>query len=156
MTRAFHLFCREDGATMVEFALTVMVTLTILFGVMATCMGLYTFNVVSEAAREGSRYAIVRGSSSCGDATPDCNATAASIQTYVQSLGFPGIDPANMQVFTVWSPTFAGQTCTPSATCNNPGNQVQVTVKYTFPFTVPFIPSQTLTLWNTSQMVISQ
>jgi hypothetical protein len=39
---------------------------------------------------------------------------------------------------------------------NNPGNPVQVTVTYTFPLGIPFMPSRALTMSSTSQMIISQ
>lgn len=146
----------ERGAALVEFALSAALLFALLFGVMAICLALYSNNVVSEAAREGARYAIVRGATSCADATPGCNASVSSIQTYVQGLGFPGINPQNMKVTTTWSAFPPGGSCTPSATCNNPGNQVQVTVQYTFPLKIPFVMSRDLTLSSVSQMVISQ
>lgn len=147
---------QEDGAALVEFAFTMVLCLTVIFGVMIFCFAFYSYNTVSEAAREATRYAIVRGATSCADATPGCNATSDSIQTYVRGLGFPGIDPSQLTATTVWSPTTAGATCTPSALCNNPGDQVQVTVQYTFPLNIPFVPSRVLTMTSTSQMVISQ
>jgi Flp pilus assembly protein TadG len=147
---------QEDGALLVEFALTIILCLTVIFGVMIFCAAFYSYNLVSEAAREATRYAIVRGATSCADATPGCNATTDSIQTYVRSLSFPGIDPSQLTATTVWSPTTAGATCAPSALCNNPGDQVQVTVQYQFPLDIPFVPPRVLTMVGTSQMVISQ
>jgi Flp pilus assembly protein TadG len=145
----------EEGSAIVEFAMAAILLLTVVFGVIAICFALYTYNVVSEAAREGTRYAIVRGSS-CNSFASACPASQTDIQDYVQYLGFPGIDPNSMTVTANWSPTTAGLTCTPSATCNNPGNQVQVTVTYQFPLVIPFVPSQTLSMSNSAQMVISQ
>jgi hypothetical protein len=130
---------------------------TIVFGVIAICFALYTYNVVSEAAREGTRFAIVRGSA-CTSFASACpaNTDGSDVQTYVKNLGFPGIDPSRMTVTSAYSVTTAGTTCTPSAACNNPGNQVQVTVTYQFPLVIPFVPSKTLSMSNTAQMVISQ
>lgn len=144
----------EQGSSLVEMALSLVILLTVLFGLIEMCLALYTYHFISEAAREGTRYAIVRGSS-CQFPSA-CPAAATDIQNYVESLGFPGINPSAMTVTTTWSPYPAGGTCTPSASCNNPGNSVQVQVQYKFPLSIPFIPARTLSMSSTSQMVISQ
>ena len=144
----------QQGAGLIEFALGAMVLFMILFGVLSLCFAFYSYNVVSESAREATRYAIVRGSACSG--FTDCNITAAQIQTHVKSLGFPGINPSNLTTTTAWAAYPAGGTCQPSASCNNPGNQVTVTVTYTFPLAIPFVPNRTLTMTNTAAMVISQ
>jgi Flp pilus assembly protein TadG len=145
--------CDDSGATIVEFAVSATILFTVLFGVLAICLALYSYNVVAEAAREANRYAIVRGSA-CTSFS-DCKVTSAQIQTYIQNLGFPGINPASLTASTKWPTT--GSTCVPSASpCNNPGNLVMVTVSYQFPLVIPFVPSQTLTMSSTSEMVISQ
>jgi Flp pilus assembly protein TadG len=138
---------------MVEMALTIIVLLTVIFGVFEICLALYTYHFISDAAREGSRFAIVRGST-CQSPGYECNATPAQIQTYVQGLGFPGINPSAMTVTTSWA-AYANSTCV-TATCNDPGNQVTVTVNYKFPLSIPFIPSTNLSMTSTSSMVISQ
>jgi Flp pilus assembly protein TadG len=135
----------ETGATIVEFAVASIILFTLVFGVIAICLALYSYNVTAEAARLATRYAIVRGSS-CTSFASACPAIRTDIQTYVRSLGFPGINPASLSV-----PT---DCCWP--TNNNPGSTVQVTVNYTFPLVIPFVPSQTLTMSSTSAMVISQ
>jgi Flp pilus assembly protein TadG len=147
----------ERGSTIVEFALSLTILLTLVFGVLAMCTALYSYHFISEAAREGTRYAIVRGSSCSqyGNLGANCPLTLpAQVQTYVRGLGFPGIDPNNMTVTTTWPAT--GVPCTPMASpCNNPGNQVRVTVTYAFPLSIPFVSKSTLTMTSTSQMVIS-
>jgi Flp pilus assembly protein TadG len=120
---------------------------TLIFGVMAICLALYSYNVVSEAAREATRYAIVRGSS-C-NSFPDCKVTSDQLQTYVKGLGFPLINVNPL------SPTLAATASWPNGD-NNPGSPVQVTVTYTFPLGIPFMPSRSLTMSSTSQMIISQ
>ena len=124
------------------------------FGLIEICLALYSYHFMAVAAREATRYAIVRGSSCTGFASA-CPAAASDIQSYVQGLGFPGINSANVTTTTTWSAYPAGATCMPSASCNNPGNQVTVTVQYQFPLSIPFVPPTTLTLSSTSAMVIS-
>ncbi len=145
----------ERGSTIVEFAVGASVLLMVVFGIILMALALYTYNVVSESAREATRYAVVRGSA-CTSFGTACPATAANIQTYVQSIGFPGINANNLTATTAWSVYPAGGTCTPSASCNNPGNQVQVTVSYPFLLAIPFVPRRTLSMSSTSEMVISQ
>ena len=151
-----HASCQR-GSALVEFALSVTIMATLLFGTMAMSMALYSYHFIAEAAREGSRYAMVRGSSctTYSGFTSSCPATPAQIQTYVRSLSFPGINPNQMTVTTIWPTT--GSTCTPSAApnCNNPGNLVQVTVSYQLPVSIPFVPARTLTMSSRSQMVIA-
>ena len=141
----------EDGSTLVEMALTMIILLMILFGLIEMCLALYTYHFVSDAAREGSRFAIVRGSA-CELPGYECNATATQIQTYVQGLGFPGINPSNMTVTTTWSAYPGGAVCA----CNDPGDLVTVNVSYKFPLAIPFVPASTLAMSSTSSMVISQ
>lgn len=147
----------EQGSSIVEFAMVAVILFTVVFGVMAIGLALYSYNVVSEAAREGTRFAIVRGASCTGFPSACPAATdGTDTQTYIRSLGFPGINPNNLHAVSVYSATTAGTTCSPSTLCNNPGNQVQVTVTYTFPVVIPFVPAQTLSMSNTAEMVISQ
>lgn len=144
----------DQGSSLVEMALVSVILFTMLFGLIEICLALYSYHFISEAAREGTRYAIVRGSA-CQFPSA-CPAAKTDIQNYVQGLGFPGINPSSMTVTTTWSPYPAGGTCTPSASCNNPGNMVQVQVQYKFPLSIPFIPSSTLNMTSTSEMIISQ
>lgn len=147
----------ETGATLVETAISLSILLCVLVGTFEMCLALYSYHYVSYAAREASRYAVVRGSTSCSN-TPNltnCNITSAQLQTWVQSLGFPGIISNNLTVTTTWPTT--GANCYPSTTpCNNPSNLVNVVVNYAYPFTVPFWKSGTINISSTSQMVISQ
>jgi Flp pilus assembly protein TadG len=154
MRRAINRISREEGQSTLETALSAIAVLTLFLGVMEMCMALYTYHFVSEAAREGTRYAMVRGSS-CSGFSSACPAQASDVRTYVRGIGFPGIVPANVAVTTSWPTT--GSSCTPSSLpCNNPGNLVQVTVQYRFPLSIPFVPSSSLPLTSTSKMAISQ
>lgn len=144
----------ESGATLVEAAVGLTVLLMMVVGVMQMALALYTYHYTSHAAREGTRYAIVRGSSSCATLTTPCNVNSAAIQSYLRGLPTPGIKSSLISVTATWPSTL---NCTPSATpCNNPTNLVKVTVTYPFPFAAPFITSATVNLSSTSEMVISQ
>lgn len=156
-------FASEQGTTLVELALSCTLLFSMLFGLMEMSLGLYTYNAVSNAARQGSRWAIVRGSTSCTN-TPnltDCNATQAEIQSYVASLGYLNISSSDVSVSwlsatTSGNPATTTWTACSTGTCNAPGNEVQVTVTYPFPLNIPFVPKSTLNLTSSSTLVISQ
>jgi Flp pilus assembly protein TadG len=153
---------KDEGSSLVEMALASMIFLAMLIGAFQATLALYTLNIVADAARQGTRYAMVRGSTSCTN-TPslsNCNATSAQVQTYVRGLPNPGIKASSLTVTTSWStasstyPT-TWTTCT-SGTCNAPGNQVKVVATYAFSLAVPFAPKIAINLTSTSRMVISQ
>ncbi len=151
----------EEGATLVEMGLSSVILMAMLFGIFEMSLALYTYHFVSDIARQGTRYAIVRGSASCGNtpALSNCNATGANIQTYLRSLSFPNIIPANLTATTTWytisGSTYTLCTTTPPA-CNLPQNAVQVAVTYAYPLNIPFVTNTTLNLTSSSRMVISQ
>lgn len=148
-----------EGAAIVEIAVCSAVLLALTIGVVEMSMALYACHVTADAARQASRWAMVRGSSSCAN-TPnltDCGATAAQIQDYVSSLGYLNIGASDTTVS--WLKASKTEPTTWSAcagTCNDPGNQVRVVVTYPFPLSIPFVSAQTLSVTSQSQVVISQ
>jgi Flp pilus assembly protein TadG len=149
----------DEGATIVEFALSCGILCMMLFGIVEVSLAVYTYDFVSEAARDGARYAIVRGTKCTG--MTDCNATSAQIQTHVQSLNYPAINGNNLTVTATWlsaaaaPPNMVWSSCSGSG-CNKIGNAVNVQVQYPFQLSIPFWKSVTINLSNSSQMVISQ
>jgi len=147
----------EHGATMVETGLSMLVLVVAIIGVWELSMAAYSFHFVSNAAREGARYAMVRGSTAGGACatynTTYCNASGTNISDYVtNTFGLPG-----MNVSSAWAAFTGGTSCPASpAPCNSPGNQVTVTVTYSFPLAIPFIPAANIPMTSTSAMIISQ
>ena len=70
----------ETGSGLVEYAIVFTVFMTMLLGVADFGRAMYAYHFVSSAAREATRYAIVRG---CTPTTTDCPtaATTTSIRT---------------------------------------------------------------------------
>jgi len=130
------------GSTLVEFAVVLTVLFMFLFGIMDCARALYAYHFVSDAAREGARYAIVRGSS-CNSWGTACPAAASDIQTYLRNVPL-GIKSSAVTVTTTWNPN------------NDPGSTVQVKVQYSFNFILPFLPKSALVMSSSSKMVISQ
>jgi Flp pilus assembly protein TadG len=143
----------EDGSDLVETALSLGILMTFLFGVFEMSLAGYTYHFISEAAREGTRYAMVRGADCTSWATA-CPAKISDIQAYVTGLNYPGIDSTKMTV-NVTLAAYGGTNCPSSGLCDTPGDMVKVQVIYAFPFAVPFVPASTMTMSSTSQMVIA-
>ena len=145
---------RDDkGATLVEYAIVFLVFMTMLLGIADFGRALYAFHFVSSAAREGARYAMVRGCSTTSSLCPTA-ATASSVQTFVKNVPL-GIDPTKVTVATTWpTSSYTPPICT--STKNAPGCLVQVQVTYTFNFVFPLVSKTPLTMKSTSQMVIVQ
>jgi hypothetical protein len=144
----------EHGSVMVETAMSLAVWLTLVFGLMLLGLELYSYHFISEAARLGTRFAIVRGSTCLLPSGSSCTASVAQIQNYVTGLAYPGISSAAMTVTPTWYNSAGSTTNCP--TCNVPGDYVQVKVQYQFPFSVPLAPRVALAMSSTSRMVISQ
>jgi Flp pilus assembly protein TadG len=130
----------EKGATIVEFVMIAVLLFMLLFGIMDFGRAIYTYLFVGYAAREGTRWAIVRGSGCSG-----CTAGASDVETYVKGLAIVGIDPTKITVTTTW----------PNGD-NKAGSPVSVHVQYSFQFIVPLMSSSGIPMQSTSQMVISQ
>jgi Flp pilus assembly protein TadG len=141
------------GSTLTEFALVLPLLVAAMFGVIDFGRALYTYHFVSDAAREASRWASVRGSS-CTAYGQACPAQQVDVQNYVSSIVPPGIDPSPATL-TV-TPAWPGIPASCSGVPNNPGCAVQVVVSYKFKFFLPFLPTSTYTMQSSSEMVISQ
>ena len=163
--------CRrgEKGSTLIEFALTLIFFLLMMFGVLDFARALYAYHFVSNAAREATRWAAVNGETcaddgSCNGTAPMNNgqASASDIQTYVTNITPPGIDPTKVTTTPTWTaPTGSPNICTAAVTGlggpykNYPGCTVEVEVQYNFNFVAPIISTATITMSSTSEMVIA-
>lgn len=141
----------QRGTTTVEFAISALVMLAVLFGIMECSLLVYSYHTVSNAARQGSRWAMVRGSDCVA---PTCPANADSVKSYVLTQ-VPLLDTGNVSVTTTWS---SSNDCTVSSSSGpaGPGCVVAVQVSYPFQLQLPFIPITAITLSSTSQMVMSE
>jgi Flp pilus assembly protein TadG len=136
---------------MAETVLVMGVVLALLFGIIDFGRTMYTYAFVAQLARQGARWAIVRGSQCT--LLDHCNASSTDIQTYVQSLSYGATDAGKITVNATWPPS----SCPPNSTANNaPGCVVSVNVQYPFRFIAPFVSVVKLQMSSTSQMVISQ
>src|SRR3984957_19534580 len=152
----------DDGQTLVEFSISAFVLFVAMLGIMDFSRALYTYHFVSFAAQEGTRYAMVRGadwSPTCASANSyGCQASAANITSYVQSLAPPGVAASKINVTPTWPQLNADGTssgCNATATENSQGCMVKVQVTYSFQFLMPFIPKSALNMSATSERVVA-
>jgi Flp pilus assembly protein TadG len=118
----------ERGQAQVEFALTILFLLLLIFGIIELIILIYTYTVLANSAKEGVRYAIVHGcdlgastcSGTCGTA---CTDTAGdNVVTQVK----------NWARFSLHDTTPMAVTVTyPDSTSDAP-NRVRVTVSYPY------------------------
>ncbi len=174
MQKLLRLAHDERGSTLVEFAMTTLLLVVLVAGVLQWILAMYAYHFTTYAAQEGARFAAVRGytwskskTTSCSTSAPpsftmpyECTASAADIQNYVQSLATGGIKASNITINEtssyVWPGTTADNTSTGCTTnANSQGCMVKVTVSYSLSF-LPFITGHTLTIGATSENVILQ
>lgn len=144
-SRRIHWVRGEEGATLVELALTIPMLLAFIFGWMEVCMAISTRSLLSEIAREGTRYAMVRGATCVNVGGSSCTATAAGVNAYLNSVNWPNVGGSVIAVSTTY----------PDGN-ENAGSRVQVTVTNVFPFNIPFVSKTSLTMSSTSVMYILQ
>jgi Flp pilus assembly protein TadG len=136
----------EEGSELVELAVSLPILFGFVLGLMQICLAFYTHEYISELAREGTRYAIVHGPSCETSAGASCAVTASAVNAYVSGLGWPNLGGGTLTVSTTY----------PGPGGDVVGQPVQVTVTYTFPYKIPFVTSQNLSMSSKSVMYIIQ
>lgn len=124
-------FRNRRGAVLVEFVMISLIFMMAIVGVIEFGRAVWTHNTVGHVAREGARWAIVRGNES------GRIADTAAVSAYILSR----IGTRPLAISTVWAPD------------KNPGSTVTVTVQHPFRAVVPIIPQ--ITLSSRSRMVVS-
>jgi len=184
VTRHVRRALNERGTATYEFAFVVIIMMTLVVAVMDFSHAMYAYHFVSNAAREATRYASLRGStfSSTTCTFPsvvyDCETNSADIKAYVQSI-IPPATPVSsasssttipcptsstvgqLYVCAQWGgvPTGATGTCPSNpADGQHPGCLVKVQVQYTYGFFIPFVSQKmgSITFTSTSDTVIQQ
>ena len=141
----------ERGASLPEAAIVMTLLLTFMFGIVDFGRAFYTYDLVSHLARQGARWAIVRGSQCTGLDHCPAQQGSADIQQYVQSLSEGATDASQITA----QLSFPSCTGAGGGANNAPGCVAQVTVSYPFKFLLPFVHAGQITMTSSSQMVIS-
>ncbi|HLY02486.1 MAG TPA: TadE/TadG family type IV pilus assembly protein [Candidatus Cybelea sp.] len=142
---------RERGSSLPETVIVMTVLLALMFGIIDFGRAMYTYSFVAQLARQGARWAIVRGSN-CS-LLDHCQALTGDVQTYVQSLNYGAAVSSQITVHATWANSGSATNC---SSVHAPGCVVTVNVTYPFTFLLPWVLQGNV--WNlssTSQMVVS-
>jgi Flp pilus assembly protein TadG len=136
---------RQSGNAMIEGALITLAYFTIIMGVFEFGRMTYVYDYMSHAARDGSRWASLHGSTS---STP---ATETALKSYLSTWAI-GIDMTSLS----GNGPGGVMLSYPSAGSNAPGNTVVVNLKYNYVPTLGYWWGSSITLSSSSQMTILQ
>lgn len=132
----FRFQTRFRGQSAVEFALVGPLFFVMLFGVIELAHGAFVIHQVTNTAREGARWAMVRGENT----TPAI--TNADVTDYVLDVAY-GLDANALSVDPAW----------PSG--NAVGSPVRVTITYDYtPLIGRILGTGSITITRSSQMTI--
>lgn len=132
---------RERGQAAVEFALTLPILVIVVLVIFDFSRAIWYYTALAEAAREGTRFAIVHGASSASPVGPVAN--DATAQDVVRRFAF-AMDANQLRVVFTW----------PNGT-NEAGDPVRVEVGYTYvPLTGFIAGGASIPLTSTSEALI--
>jgi hypothetical protein len=158
--------CKETGGALVEYAFTVIIFLTLMFGISSFGTALYAYHFVNNIAKEAARWAAVNsyncgapplGDNSCNGAWPMNNRPAqlSDVDLFVKNHTPPGID--STKITTSGCGLDGSAYCTDSTpdacktgnvnfvAVNSSGCTVQVRVAYAMTFIFPLLPKTAAT-----------
>jgi Flp pilus assembly protein TadG len=136
---------QSKGASILEFSLIGIGMIFVVLSFFEVARGMWTYQTLAYAVREGARYASVHGKDCAPPYTPSpgCQVTVSQIASVIKTAG-PGVDANNTTVTltpasgTATSDTLAnlianyGTTDWPPSGAYAPGQTVQVTATYPF------------------------
>jgi len=175
----------QRGATLVEYAFVALFVLSLMFGISGFGHFLYIYHAISNAAKEGTRWASVNGATCSQDST--CNgvngmnngpALRADIEAFVRARLPVSVVSSASQTYIhadFGTQTGSPDVCTQAVTDTTgasygpeekyPGCTVLVTISYAYTFSFPLLPTITTTtapclqpgwcITTTSRQVIS-
>jgi len=119
-----RLLTTTRGQSLVEFSLVLPVLLIMVFGIIDFGMGLRSYISLTNATREGARFAAV--GNPAGAYPDDCDGSTSTSAVGRVCVAMEGLDLGDVQTVSVTYPN--GQ---------SPGSDVLVTAEYTYNFITP-------------------
>ena len=139
---------RSRAQALVEFALVVPWFFLLLFGIIEAGRFIFYYETLSNATREGARYAIVNGANTLGcpsgppaPGSSGCDTSGANVSARVRQSGI-GL-PNAITVTPTWTPD------------NGRGSTVNVVAQMTYHVLVPLVPLPDITVKAESTLVIN-
>lgn len=142
---------RRRGQALVEFVIVAPIFFLILFATIDFGRYVYYVQVLNNAAREGTRYAIVHGALSLSPTGPPDDPTGTAVADAVRkyAIGVIGLEDASTLTITS---TWGTPPDTPS---NTRGTKVTVEVTYAFRSLIPIVPMPAISVNGASTLVIN-
>lgn len=139
---------RSRAQALVEFALVVPWFFLLLFGIIEAGQFIFYYETLSNATREGARYAIVNGANTLGcpsgppaPGSSACDTSGANVSARVRQSGI-GL-PNAITVTPTWTPD------------NGRGSTVNVSAQMTYHVLVPLVPLPDIIVKAESTLVIN-
>ena len=142
--------------------------MTVVFGIIGFVMMIFAWNFISDAAREGTRYAMVHGSTcedSSGAEPVSCALSSDQISSYIKGLSPSAFITSGIDVVVhcgPGGPNPPGGDCGatdpgPGDTANDaPGNVVYVQITYKFTLFQKLLNTPPISMKTSSERVIWQ
>jgi Flp pilus assembly protein TadG len=141
---------QRRGATLVESAIVYPLALFLILGIIIGGYGIFRYQEMAWLAREGARWAAVRGTQYASE-TGNPAATEADIRDYVREFYAAG-DPSEVNVTVTWNTTNSPTTVT-ADNGDYVYNKVTVTVSAPFlPINLPIFGLEDATISSSSTM----
>jgi Flp pilus assembly protein TadG len=128
----------QRGETLIEFAFASVIFFMLIFGIIQFGIVIWNYNLVSNLAQEGARYAAVHGAGS------GATQNESQVATWVQSRAI------GMAVTTTMSPS----TAAPGNVIA--GNPVAVTVTHTLNWGGGLLPVWSFNVQSTARMIVTR
>jgi Flp pilus assembly protein TadG len=139
------------GTTSIEFGITCPIVFFLVFAIIVGGLGVFRYQEVAAMAREGARWASVRGSD-YAEETGQPGATAADIYNNAILPGAVGLNPSQLSYSVTWNET--NEPLRVDNDVQHPvGNTVTVTVTYQWFPEMYLVGPYTLTSTSTAQMI---
>lgn len=142
---------KQRGSTLVEVPFAILWVLLVIFGLTEAARLMLAYTTLAEAARAGTRYAIVHGSYRTGSGVdgPSGPGNTANVEAVVKKVTTAaGLPAANVTVYdSDAEPMYLDGT-------NNIGARVRVKVSYPFSSVLPLLMPVSVTIGGTSAGVI--
>ena len=151
---------RSRGQAMVEFALVAPMFFLLLFGIIEAGRFIFYYETLSNATREGARYAIVNGANTLGcpsgpaaPGSPPCDINGNNVVTRVRQAAI-GVASSGVSVDRCW--WYVACDFTTHGDGNNArGATVTVTASYTYRSLIPLVPLPPINVSAESSLVIN-
>lgn len=149
----------EQGNAMVEFALSVAVLLTLLFGIIDVGRALYAYDWLYNGVRQATRWSMVRGVS-CDSHLTGCpagvdNDTITQYVTNQLPVGYGnGLDTTGIDIKGVGVTSSCVSANTKSNPPCGPTSTLQIQLTYQFQFITPFLSQTPWTMTSSSERVV--